>query len=277
MNFSEFSKRLHKRLSGISSQGILVGSLFTAAGSKHFDPRPTPGTDDTQKKLVSGKRKLTPNMKESFPSPIDYEGLMDFFRLKIGDASLPLIMRNFGIPETEPINKESFIRALCTQFQYIVSDASNEVDDIVASEYSRLLQESGIEIENVTPYYPGDDFTLVTESPLGEHEVGFYNNFEHQWIIKNNGQVNWENRYLECVNHKEIRIRPINEIIDIPKIKPGEIATLSVQFDSRGFEGKYESIWEMKDANGNSCFPDKNDILRVAAIVTNNCKNSEEA
>lgn len=105
MNFSEFSKRLHKRLSGISSQGILVGSLFTAAGSKHFDPRPTPGTDDTQKKLVSGKRKLTPNMKESFPSPIDYEGLMDFFRLKIGDASLPLIMRNFGIPETEPINK----------------------------------------------------------------------------------------------------------------------------------------------------------------------------
>jgi len=277
MNFSEFSKRLHKHLSGISSQGILVGALFTAAGSKHFDPRPTPGTDDTQKKLVSGKRKLTPNMKESFPSPIDCEGLMEFFRLKIGDASLPLIMRNFGIPEIQPINKEFFIRALCTQFQNIVSDASNEVDDIVASEYSRLLHNSDIELDNIAPFYPGDDFILVNESPLKSHVVGFYDKFKHQWILKNNGKVIWENRYLECINQNEIRVRAINKIINIPKIRPGENATLSVQFDSRGFEGKYESIWEMKDANGNSCFPDKNDILRVAAIVTNNCKNSEEA
>lgn len=277
MNFSEFSKKLFKKLSGIGNQGHFIGALFHAGGSSYFPLKPAYDTDSYQRKVFRGDSPFNQDMKDSFPRPIDKDGLMDFLQDRVGDKSLSLIMRNFGVPDTEVVHKEFFFKALCTQFQNIVTEASDEVDDIVASEYSRLLQESGIEIENVTPYYPGDDFTLVTESPLGEHEVGFYNNFEHQWIIKNNGQVNWENRYLECVNHKEIRIRPINEIIDIPKIKPGEIATLSVQFDSRGFEGKYESIWEMKDANGNSCFPDKNDILRVAAIVTNNCKNSEEA
>jgi len=266
MNFSDFSKRLHKRLSGISSQGILVGSLFTAAGSNHFDPKPTPGTDDTQKKLVSGTRTLTPNMKESFPSPIDHEGLMKFFRLKIGDASLPLIMRNFGIPESEPENKEFFIRALCTQFQNIITEASDEVDDIVASEYLRLLRESGAEIKTDVPYYPGDDFEIIDPQPNHKHEVNFYKDYVHQWTLRNTGSVTWVGRYLEFANQADLPIRANCKTIEIPKVKPGEEVSLAIEMNARSCEGDFEAIWEMKDSEGRSCFTE-NQVLKMAVSV----------
>lgn len=276
MNFSEFSKRIHGHLGSISSQGILVGSLFTAAGSKHFDPRPTPGTDDTQKKLVSGKRKLNPKMKGSFPSPIDKDSLMDFFRLKIGDASLPLIMRNFGIPETESVNKEFFIRALCIQFQNFVSEASDDVDDIVGTEYFRLLRESGAEIKSDKPYYPGDDFQIVGQYRVQDHIKNFYEKFEHQWTIKNTGTVTWENRYLEWINHADVKIKSKNKSINIPKVKPGDEVCLTVELDPRGCEGSYEAIWEMKDIIGRSCFTDKK-ALKVNVIVINRLNETMEA
>lgn len=276
MNFSEFSKRIHGHLSSISSQGILVGSLFTAAGSKHFDPRPTPGTDDTQKKLVSGLRKLNPKMKGSFPSPLDYEALMNFFQLKIGDASLSLIMRNFGIPETEPVHKEFFIRALCTQFQNIVSEASDEVDDIVATEYFRLIRESGTEIKSDEPYYPGDDFQIVGQVLEQDHIKSFYEKFEHRWTIKNTGTVTWENRYLKWINPSDVKIKAKKMIIDIPKVKPGDEVCLTVEFDPRGCEGSYEAIWEIKDIEGRSCFTDKK-ALKVNVIVINKLNETMEA
>ncbi len=276
MNFSEFSKRLYKKLSGLNNQGYFIGALFNAAGSGFFPLKPSYGTDGYQRKIFGGTRDFTQEMKDSFPKPIDVESLKDFFDERIGDSSLPLIMRNFGIPESETQNKCLFIRALCTQFQSIVSDASDEVDDIVASEYFRLLREAGADIASDAPYYPGDDLLVISQVPEQNHDVSFYEDFEHQWTIRNTGTVTWEGRYFKCSNQSCIRIKAKDKIIEIPKIKPGDDVCLTVAFNARGFEGRYEALWEMKDVEGRSCFTDKK-ALKVEVIVVNKRSITMEA
>lgn len=266
MNFSEFANKIHPNLAGISNQGQFVGGLFNAAGDTHFPLNPSYDTYDLQKKMVNGTRKITPKMKNRFPNPIDMEGLHKFFSKRIGETTLPIIMRNFGIPESEPENKEFFIRALCTQFQNIITEASDEVDDIVASEYLRLLRESGSEIKTDVPYYPGDDFEIIDQQPKRKHEVNFYKDFVHQWTLRNTGSVTWEGRYLEFVNQSDLPIRASSKTIDIPKVKPGEEVSLAVEMNARSCEGDFEAIWEMKDSEGRSCFT-KNQVLMMEVIV----------
>jgi hypothetical protein len=269
MNLSEFSKRIHPNLNGISSQGHFVGALFNAAGSKFFPIQPSYGTDDYQRKGFSGARKLNKKMKDSFPKPIDVENLKTFFQTRIGESSLPLIMSNFGIPKDEIQNQNLFVNALCTQFQNIVSEAANEVEDIVLAEYSRLLRESGIETVNLFPFYPGDNLQLISEHPAQNHVVTFYEEFDHQWIIKNTGTVTWIDRSFECTNQSKTRIRPKKTKIALPKTGPGDEACLDVRIDARHFEGTFEAIWEMKDKTGRLCFPDKSKALKLVAKVIN--------
>lgn len=147
-----------------------------------------------------------------------------------------------------------------------MTEATDEVDDIVVSEYLRLLRESGEEIKSDYPYYPGDDFQLIEENPKQRHEVSFHSDFAHQWTIKNTGSVTWVDRYLELVNGDNLTIRASRKIIDIPKVKPGEEVTLSVEFNARGCEGDIEAIWEMKDSEGRSCFTE-NKVLKIAVSV----------
>lgn len=39
--------------------------------------------------------------------------------------------------------------------------------------------------------------------------------------------------------------------------RPGEHIKIATDIDARGFEGEYECRWEMQDANGENCFPNK--------------------
>ncbi|OIJ13550.1 hypothetical protein BKP37_09680 [Anaerobacillus alkalilacustris] len=275
MNFSEFSKRLYKNLSGLNSQGHFIGALFNAAGSSFFVLKPPYGTDGYQRKVFSGTRDFTQDMKDSFPKPLDTDGLMLFFQSRIGEKTMTTIMKNFGIPESEHQNKDLFIKALCKQFQTIVSEVSDEVDDIVASEYSRLLRKSGAEITNNAPYYPGDNILIVSRVPEHDHNVSFYKNFEHQWTIRNTGTVTWEGRYLECTNQSDLRIRAKNKIINIPKVKPGDDVCLTAAFNARGFEGRYEALWEMKDTEGRTCFNDQKAIKVVVKVVNTRSETME--
>jgi len=266
MNFSEFSKRLFKKLSGIGNQGDFIGALFHAGGSNYFPLKPSYDTDSYQRKVFRGDSPFNQDMKDSFPRPIDNDGLMDFLQKRVGEKSLSLIMRNFGVPNTEVVHKEFFFKALCTQFQNIVIEASDEVDDIVVSEYLRLLRESGEAIKSDEPYYPGDDFQLIDEASTHRHEVSLHSDFAHQWTIKNTGSVTWADRYLELVNGDNLTIRSSRKIIDIPKLKPGEEVSLSIDLNARGCEGEFEAIWEMKDSEGRSCFTEKK-VLKIAVSV----------
>lgn len=268
LNFSEFSKNLYKKLSGLTSQAKFIGALFHAAGSNFFVLNPAYGTDGYQRKVFNGTRALTQDMKDSFPKPIDIEELMNFFQTRIGDKTLLEIMENFDIPKNELQDKELLCRALCTQFQNIVSDAADEVDNIVPSEYIGLLRASDIDAPNNAPYYFEDEFRVINESPEVKHTLSIYKDFEHQWTVKNTGKVTWENRYLECINQSDIRIKAKSKIIKIPTVKPGDEICLTAEFNSRGIEGDYDALWEMKDIDGNLCFPNKETRLRVVVTVS---------
>lgn len=276
MNFSDYSKRLYPKLSSLHNQSHFIGSLFNAAGSTFFPVQGSYGTDDNQRKLYAGSRVFNKNMKASFPSPVDRAGLTTFFDTHIGDTSLPLVMAEFGIPKDEAQKKELFIEALCTQFQNIVSEATNDVDDIVASEYSRLLRVSGVEAIVKYPLYPGDDVLLISQTSAEPHSVSCYEIFNHSWTIKNTGKVTWKGRRLECTNHTETRIRTMNAIIDIPELKPGGDICLTAEFDARGFEGTFESVWEIRDSEGRPCFPNKGKELKTVATVIYGCSTTAE-
>jgi hypothetical protein len=277
LDFSEFSKNLYKKLSGLTSQAKFIGALFNAAGSDFFELNPTYGTDGYQRKVFNGTRSLTQDMKDSFPKPIDTKKLMNFFQTRIGDKTLPDIMENFDIHKNELQDKELLCIALCTQFQNIVLDVSDVVDNIVPSEYIGLLRASDIGASKNAPYCFRDDFCVINESPEVKHTLSFYQDFEHLWTIKNTGKVTWEYRYLEFTNQSDIRIKAKNKIIKIPKVKPGDEICLKAEFNSRGFEGDYDALWEMKDIDGNLCFPNKETQLRVVVTVSNGDENRLEA
>jgi len=246
----------------------LIGALFNAAGSKFFVPNPAYDTDSYQRKLFSGKKPLTQEMKDSFPKPIDIAGLTAFFDTRIGDTSLPLIMAGFAIPSDEAQDKALFISVLCSQFQRIIAESTDEADDVVASEYKRSLRELSIENTNQFPYYPGDDMLLIKETVESLHNVHCYDLFEHTWTIKNTGKVTWNGRFLVCTNQHETRIEAINSPITISTAAPGDEVCLTAKMDARGFEGNFESIWQMQDDEERICFPDKNKSLKLTVAVT---------
>jgi hypothetical protein len=243
--------------------------LFTAAGSSLFPEHPSYDTDSYQRKLFSGSKPFTQEMKDGFPKPFNVDGLESFFQVRIGDSSLPQIMSNFGIPSDEPQNKNRFISALCEQFRLIVTDAADDVNDVVLPEYRRLLSETESEFLDFPPLYPGDSLRLVEGKSTPIHIVGFYEKFEHTWVVENNGSVTWRDRWLECTNSDVMKVKSANTRIDISTTKPGNEASLSAQFDARGFEGTHESVWEMKDEKGQLCFPDKDMALKMVVSVVN--------
>jgi len=268
MNFSQYCKGLHpKKLSGITSQGKLIGALFNAAGSNFFVPNPAYDTDSYQRKLYSGAKPLTQEMKDSFPKPLDTAGVTSFFDTRIGDGSLPQIMAAFNIPLNEPQNKALFITALCTQLQKIVADSSDDVNDIVASEYKRLLLENNTYSENLFPHYPGDDMLVCGENSESLYNVHCYEKFEHTWTIKNTGTVAWTDRVLVCVNQENTRVEALNSPVTISKVGSDNEISLVVQIDARGFEGVYESVWEIRDRDGNNCFPNKVELTLTVAVT----------
>lgn len=79
----------------------------------------------------------------------------------------------------------------------------------------------------------------------------------HTWVIKNVGEITWEQRYLECVSapdwlSEESKIVPLPE-----KVYPGDTISLSVHLKVPKKTGTYVLNWKMKDKDGNSLFLDK--------------------
>ena len=79
----------------------------------------------------------------------------------------------------------------------------------------------------------------------------------HTWIMKNVGNILWENRYYEC-NQSAIELDENNRILQLPKfVYPGDKVSPSVSFYAPDKPGTYVMNWKMKDGNGNEAFPDR--------------------
>lgn len=104
---------------------------------------------------------------------------------------------------------------------------------------------------------PCDRYLFQSEYPP---DMGIYQPGEmvsHTWILKNVGEVFWENRYMECdappfpIKEEAIRIR-------LPEaVYPGDSVSPAVCFRAPEKPGSYTLNWKMKDENGRQVFLDK--------------------
>jgi|GEM_PF-6379136 len=167
LNISKFSKNLYPYMT-IRNRGIFINELFFSAGSKFFSHHSNQAFS-YQYKIYSGDRLLTDDIKKSFPRPIHQENLIVFLGDHIGDSSLENIMDNFGVFNKVNQDKVSFFEALCIQFQEIVTNAKNEVDDVVATEYSRIL-----ESKNAPSILDDDNYSISGYSEIEKMGISYF-------------------------------------------------------------------------------------------------------
>lgn len=73
---------------------------------------------------------------------------------------------------------------------------------------------------------------------------------KHTWILKNQGNVTWNNRYCSCLNPDNIGMNSKNLDIIMPeKVFPGMIVSLEVSFNAPTQPGIYELFWKMKESD----------------------------
>lgn len=245
---------------------MFVSKLFVAAGSKYFSASTT-SDKDYQKKLYNGSKPLTQNLKGSFPDPINFDGLVAFFIGQIQDDKTRDVMTSFAIPVSIKPDKALLAKALTAQFQLFIQNEKNDVDDIVASEYQRLMAEPAAEpAKRLTPLYPRDS-AWVDFMPQRSYSVHCYDKFQHAWMIRNNGQQTWHGRRLVFANYNDVKPRADVNSIEIPVTPPGKEIKIITSFDARGSEGEFNCIWEMQDSNGSNCFPNHKQMFCVSINV----------
>ncbi len=260
INASEFFKKVYPYLSNQKNQGVFVSNCFIASGSTvftlpKFKSKQTSDNLEYQRMLYKGNRQITADMKASFPDPFPLDSLSEFFANNLKEDRLRDVMAAFAIPVSTEPNKLLLAKSLASQFQLLIQSESNDVDDIVATKYQQLLVEPDTQpVKRLTPLYPGDSAWLDVNTKRS-YSLCCYDVIQHTWIILNNGTQTWRDRALVFVNHDKVRPRSESNRIEIPVTPPGKEIKITTGFDARGFEGKYECIWQMQDSNGNDCFP----------------------
>jgi hypothetical protein len=241
-------------------QGVYIVQFFNAAGSYYFR-LPENRQHQTNEYLEAERRyaqnrSLTPDVKSSFPNPINLDGLAAFISKNLSEDRLAACMTEFGIPSAATREKDKFARALAVQFSMFVTSPEDDVDNAVCGIYQKLLAGQPISADDVRgPRTPGDDVYVGLEGR--HHAADCYEIIHHEWKLQNCGKIPWENRRLVLVNQADIHPRPVQAIIPLSDARPGEQIKIATDIDARGFEGDYECKWEMQDANGENCFPNK--------------------
>lgn len=240
-----------------------MSRLFVSGGSSYFSTSIT-ADKEYQKKLYNGSKPLTQNLKDSFPENIQVEPLTGLFEKHLKDDKVRQAMTAFAIPVSLEPERDTFSRALAIQFRHLIQSDNSDVDDIVAMEYQRLLTEPTDEKpQSLAPLYPGDGAYVIEFLPARIYSKKCYEQFKHTWAISNTGNQTWHGRKLVFVNHAAVRPRTDTNCIEIPDVAPGKEIRITTSFDTRGFEGRYECLWEMQDSEGNDCFPNNKRLFNV--------------
>jgi hypothetical protein len=275
---NEFLNKLYKYLDNQRNQGTYVIDFFNAAGSRYFlMPAAYPGRTNESlegERHYAKDRTLTPEIKRSFPNPINIEELSAFIDKNLLSNKLAACMVEFGIPSGVAQEKDKFSHALAEQFSLFVTSADNEVIDNVWEFYQTLLSGQQISIDDISgPRYSGDD--VYVEYRDKDHKADCYEIVRHTWKMQNRGTQVWHDRKLVLVNQDEIHPRPESPIIPIPDTKRNEFAKVAVDVDARGFEGNYECKWEMQDPDDIDCFPNKHCDFNFKICVTFHTSSEE--
>ena len=254
---------------------MMIRDMFAkdinAAGS-HYFVMPLAYKNRTNEALEGERhyakdRPLIPEIKESFPNPINLDGLAAFIDKNLPANKLAACMAEFGIPSGAQLDKAKFAHALAAQFSLFVTTPGDDVDNAVWEMYQTLLAGQPISADDISgPRYAGDD--VMVEFGGRRHEADCYEIIHHEWKLQNRGTCEWHDRKLVLVNQTEIHPRPIKTVIPVPDTRPGEFTKIATDIDARGFEGNFECKWEMQDADGENCFPNKRWDFNIRIQVT---------
>lgn len=266
----EFIKEMYLYLVKQENQGVFVINFFIAGGSSYFTLPKSKSRRTTayleNERHYAKDRVLTPEMKASFPNPIMVDELTNFLETNLDSGKVRDCMNSFGIPASYKENKRYLARALAIQFQMFITHYVDDVNNAIIVEYQR--QVLGVEDEPnkfIGPLINGDD--VWVEDKERNHKVKIYEEFKHTWVIHNSGHRCWYGRKLVFVNTTDVRPSS-NEIeIEIPETAPGEIIKIATSFLARGIEGKFNCIWEMRDSDGNNCFPNHRRMFNVTIDI----------
>lgn len=268
---NKFLKSLYRYLDNQRNQGIYVIQFFNAAGSRYFEmPRSYAKQKndalEAERQYVKN-RSLTAEIKSSFPNPINLDGLAAFIDRNLPNNKLAACMAEFGIPSEAEQDKTNFAHALAAQFSRFVTTPADDIDNAVWEMYQTLLAGQPISADDISgPRYAGDD--VLVEFGGKSHEADCYEIIHHEWKLQNRGTCEWHDRKLVLVNQTEIHPRPIKTVIPVPDTRPGEFTKIATDIDARGFEGNFDCKWEMQDADGENCFPNKRWDFNIRIQVT---------
>ncbi|MGL5973150.1 MAG: NBR1-Ig-like domain-containing protein [Oscillospiraceae bacterium] len=269
IEFSRYCGNIYPICSDVQSQGMFVSKLFAAGGSTSFST--TASSDkEYQKKLCNGSKPLTQKLKSSFPRDLNQDTVSDLLKKHIKAEKVRDVMTAFAIPISAKEDISILAKALAEQFRLLIESVENDVDDIVAAEYQRLLSNPtamGIATTPKTPLYTDDNAWVLDFIPERRYTLKCYDEFQYTWHIRNNGKQIWRGRKFCFINSTEVRPRTSENCINIPDVSPGQDIKIAANFDARGFEGLFNCIWEMQDIDGNNCFPNDKNLFVITLNV----------
>lgn len=275
MGLPEFCRAVYKPKSPITNQAKFVRTVFRHAGSAERLE------DEYARKIFTGKKPISEPQYESFPTPVSKNSLHDFLLSYLTplpntratlDDRCQVVGKDAGLPSTLTIEPEAFIWALTDWFDAIIHDPDH--CDVLERCYRLRLKD--LEPEEINPapqpLYQGDRVDVTEPPALQIHKPGFWDEFTHTWTMRNVGSINWTGRTLVCTNPIDPRLRPVDTItIDIPDSPPatGKFIKISCTFRAQGYEGTASSHWEMRNQEGENCFPQATTTFNVDANVIN--------
>lgn len=113
-------------------------------------------------------------------------------------------------------------------------DSDGNTQSVFRQPYEKLKCGTKSEDLLALPFYPGDRVWVVNAQESRHYTKGFYESFEHVWLIRNNGTVPWEGRKMICMSQKEQSVKINAYTFDVPQTDPGEDAEIKMQVDPRG-------------------------------------------
>ncbi len=267
MDFSSCSLLVQKSCKPtINSQGLFVFKLFIAAGCNPLSSS-TYGNHEYERKLCNGRKPLTIAMKKDIRQAFRLNDLTEFLSNNIQDNKINDVAAAFGFPKSINVSKNFLAQAIARQYELIFTSTDTEVEDIVLNEYQRISDgQEAYDFNKYEPLYKGDMFSCYMSTNCIKAET--YKTVKAKFDILNSGSVPWINRKLVFVQEKTSCPIPKTEReINIPNTEPNERFIKEIEIETRGSEGDFHCHFEMRDADGNNCFPNRNSFdIRIKVI-----------
>lgn len=267
MNFSKCSRVIQKSCKPkIKNQGLFVFNLFKSIGSNFFTA--VQSVDHQyEKKLCSGIKPLTEEMKATVRGNFYFDNLVKFLYNNMLDDKVKDVVTAFGFPKSINVSKNFLAQAIARQYELIFTSTDTEVEDIVLNEYQRISDgQEAYDFNKYEPLYKGDMFSCYMSTNCIKAET--YKTVKAKFDILNSGSVPWINRKLVFVQERtSCPIPKAEREINIPNTEPNERFIKEIEIETRGSEGDFHCHFEMRDADGNNCFPNRNSFdIRIKVI-----------